>query len=115
MEFEREATRDVAVNIKVLGVGGGGVNAVNRMIASGVKGVEFIAINTDKQSLERSLAETKLVIGEKINNGFGAGSNPEIGKRAAEEALNEIRQLIRGADMVFVTAGMGGGTGTYMP
>ena len=103
---------DVAVKIKVLGVGGGGVNAVNRMIASGVKGVDFIAINTDKQSLERSLADTKLVIGEKINNGFGAGSNPEIGRRAAEEAVNEIRQLIRGADMVFITAGMGGGTGT---
>ena len=112
MEFERDTARDVAVSIKVLGVGGGGVNAVNRMIASGVKGVDFIAINTDKQSLEKSLAETKLVIGEKINNGFGAGSNPEIGRRAAEEALNEIRQILRGADMVFITAGMGGGTGT---
>ena len=112
MAFERETAMDVAVNIKVIGVGGGGVNAVNRMIASGVKGVEFIAINTDKQSLERSVADNKLVIGEKINNGFGAGSNPEIGRRAAEEAVNEIRQLIRGADMVFLTAGMGGGTGT---
>ena len=112
MAFERETAMDVAVNIKVVGVGGGGVNAVNRMIASGVKGVEFIAINTDKQSLERSVADNKLVIGEKITNGFGAGSNPEIGRRAAEEAVNEIRQLIRGADMVFVTAGMGGGTGT---
>ena len=112
MDFERDAAPQVAVNIKVLGIGGGGVNAVNRMIASGVKGVEFIAINTDKQSLERSLAENKLVIGEKINNGFGAGSNPEIGRRAAEEAVNEIRQLLRGADMVFITAGMGGGTGT---
>lgn len=112
MDFERDTVRDVAVNIKVLGVGGGGVNAVNRMIASGVKGVEFIAINTDKQSLERSLAETKLVIGEKITNGFGAGSNPEIGRIAAEEAVNEIRQVLRGADMVFITAGMGGGTGT---
>ena len=112
MTFEHDAAVDVAVNIKVVGVGGGGVNAVNRMIASGVSGVEFIAINTDKQSLERSTADRKLVIGEKITNGFGAGSNPEIGRRAAEEAVNEIKNLLKGADMVFVTAGMGGGTGT---
>ena len=98
--------------IKVIGVGGGGVNAVNRMMASGVKGVEFIAVNTDKQSLKKSTAPTRLVIGEKITNGFGAGSNPEIGKRAAEEAVNELKQLFKGADMIFVTAGMGGGTGT---
>ena len=112
MTFEHDATVDMAVNIKVVGVGGGGVNAVNRMIASGVKGVEFIAINTDKQSLKKSTANHRLVIGEKITNGFGAGSNPEIGKRAAEEAVNEIKQLLKGADMVFITAGMGGGTGT---
>ena len=112
MTFEHDATVETAVNIKVVGVGGGGVNAVNRMIASGVKGVEFIAINTDKQSLKKSTAPQKLVIGEKITNGFGAGSNPEIGKRAAEEAVNEIKQLLKGADMVFITAGMGGGTGT---
>ena len=112
MTFEHDSTVDVAVNIKVIGVGGGGVNAVNRMIASGVKGVEFIAINTDKQSLNKSTADHRLVIGEKITNGFGAGSNPEIGKRAAEEAVNEIKQLVKGADMVFITAGMGGGTGT---
>ncbi len=112
MTFEHDASCEYAVNIKVVGVGGGGVNAVNRMIASGVKGVEFIAVNTDKQSLKKSTAPTRLVIGEKITNGFGAGSNPEIGKRAAEEAVNELKQLFKGADMIFVTAGMGGGTGT---
>ena len=108
MGFENE----YGVNIKVVGVGGGGNNAVNRMIASDVKGVEFIAINTDKQALRKSTAPTQLAIGEKITNGFGAGSNPEIGKRAADEAYNEIKQLLSGADMVFLTAGMGGGTGT---
>lgn len=112
MTFEHDESCEYAVNIKVVGVGGGGVNAVNRMIASGVKGVEFIAINTDKQSLKKSVAPKKLVTGEKITNGFGAGSNPEIGKRAAEEAVNEIKQLFKGADMIFITAGMGGGTGT---
>ena len=112
MTFEHDTNMEYAVNIKVVGVGGGGVNAVNRMIASGVMGVEFIAINTDKQSLKKSAATTKLAIGEKITNGFGAGSNPEIGKRAADEAANEIKQVLAGADMVFVTAGMGGGTGT---
>ena len=108
MGFENE----YGVNIKVVGVGGGGNNAVNRMIASDVKGVEFIAINTDKQALKKSIAPTQLAIGEKITNGFGAGSNPEIGKRAADEAYAEIKQLLTGADMVFITAGMGGGTGT---
>ena len=108
MNFENE----YGVKIKVVGVGGGGNNAVNRMIASDIKGVEFIAINTDKQALKKSIAPTQLVIGEKITNGFGAGSNPEIGKRAADEAYAEIKKLISGADMVFITAGMGGGTGT---
>ncbi len=112
MTFEREETFEYGVNIKVIGVGGGGNNAINRMIASGVKGVDFIAINTDKQALQKCLAPTQLVIGEKITNGFGAGSNPEIGKRAADEAVNEIKKLLSGADMVFITAGMGGGTGT---
>ena len=112
MTFEHDENCEYAVNIKVIGVGGGGVNAVNRMISTGVKGVEFIAINTDKQSLKKSVAPHKLVIGEKITNGFGAGSNPEIGKRAAEEAVNEIKNLCKGADMIFITAGMGGGTGT---
>ena len=112
MTFEREETFEYGVNIKVIGVGGGGNNAINRMIAAGVKGVDFIAINTDKQALQKCLAPTQLVIGEKITNGFGAGSNPEIGKRAADEAINEIKKLLSGADMVFITAGMGGGTGT---
>ena len=103
---------EYGVNIKVIGVGGGGNNAVNRMISSCIKGVEFIAINTDKQALKKCIAPTQLVIGEKITNGFGAGSNPEIGERAAEEAVNEIKKLLTGADMVFITAGMGGGTGT---
>ena len=112
MGFEHLANNEYGVNIKVIGVGGGGNNAVNRMIASGVKGVDFIAINTDKQALKKCTAPTQLVIGEKITNGFGAGSNPEIGERAAEEAVNEIKKLLSGADMVFITAGMGGGTGT---
>ncbi len=110
MAFENN--NDYGVNIKVVGVGGGGGNAVNRMIASDVKGVEFIAINTDKQALRRCKAEKQLNIGEKLTNGFGAGSNPDLGKRAADEAYNEIKKLISGADMVFLTAGMGGGTGT---
>ena len=112
MAFEREEVYEYGVNIKVVGVGGGGNNAINRMISSGVKGVDFIAINTDKQALKKCIAPTQLVIGEKITNGFGAGSNPEIGERAAEDAVNEIKQLLSGADMVFITAGMGGGTGT---
>ena len=113
MTFEHDAAvNEYGVNIKVIGVGGGGNNAINRMIASGVKGVDFIAINTDKQALKKCVAPTQLVIGEKITNGFGAGSNPEIGERAAEEAVNEIKKLLSGADMVFITAGMGGGTGT---
>ena len=112
MAFEHMTNNEYGVNIKVIGVGGGGNNAVNRMIASGLKGVDFIAINTDKQALKKCTAPTQLVIGEKITNGFGAGSNPEIGKRAADEAINEIKKLLAGADMVFITAGMGGGTGT---
>ena len=112
MDFANGMTNEYGINIKVVGVGGGGVNAINRMIASGVVGVEFIAINTDKQSLKKSAAPIQLVIGEKVTSGFGAGGNAGIGKRAAEEAVNEIKKLISGADMVFVTAGMGGGTGT---
>ncbi len=98
--------------IKVIGVGGGGNNAVNRMIAAGLRGVEFIAINTDKQALFLSKANTKIQIGDKLTKGLGAGANPDIGERAAEESKDEIAQAIKGADMVFVTAGMGGGTGT---
>ena len=112
MILDNSTNKEYGVDIRVVGVGGGGSNAVNRMISSGLKGVEFIAINTDKQALRKSTAPTQLAIGEKITNGFGAGSNPEIGKRAADEAYNEIKQLLTGADMVFLTAGMGGGTGT---
>ena len=98
--------------IKVVGVGGGGCNAVNRMIESGLKGVEFIVANTDLQVLNTSLAETKLQIGVSITEGLGAGSDPEVGKQAALESKNEIEDALRGADMVFVTCGLGGGTGT---
>lgn len=98
--------------IKVIGVGGGGSNAVNRMIAAGLKGVEFIAINTDAQALYLSQAEVKIQIGTKLTRGLGAGANPEIGKNAAEESRDELIKALKGADMVFVTAGMGGGTGT---
>ncbi len=98
--------------LKVIGVGGAGDNAVDRMIAAGLTGVEYIAVNTDRQALQRSKANKKLQIGEKITKGLGAGANPEIGKKAAEESRDDIMDQLRGADMVFVTAGMGGGTGT---
>ena len=98
--------------IKVVGVGGGGVNAINRMIEAGLKGVEFIAINTDSQQLIMSDADVKLDIGKKVTRGLGAGAAPEIGRQAAEDSADEIEELLRGADMVFVTAGEGGGTGT---
>ncbi|BED93106.1 MAG: cell division protein FtsZ [Candidatus Paraimprobicoccus trichonymphae] len=106
--FEEEET----VKIKVIGVGGGGGNAINRMVNFGVKSVEFICVNTDKQALMRSKANNKIQIGEKITRGKGAGSKPEIGQRAAEESRDEIISAIKGSDMVFITAGMGGGTGT---
>ena len=98
--------------IKVIGVGGGGSNAVDRMIAANLKGVEFIAINTDAQVLQQSLAEHKCQIGQKLTRGLGAGGNPEIGAQAAEENRQEIEQVLAGADMVFITVGEGGGTGT---
>ncbi len=112
MTFEHDDTYESGVNIKVIGVGGGGNNAVNRMISSNIKGVEFITINTDRQALRRSDASQQLVIGEKLTSGFGAGANPQIGARAAEESIEEIKALLDGTDMVFITAGMGGGTGT---
>ena len=112
MPFELDENFDSAVNIKVVGVGGAGNNAVNRMITDNVRGVDFIAINTDKQVLMHSTASHKIPIGEKITKGHGAGSNPEIGGRAAEESIEEIKTALEGADMVFITAGMGGGTGT---
>lgn len=104
--------KDSSAVIKVIGVGGGGSNAVNRMLEAGIQGVEFIAMNTDVQVLDRSTAPKKVQLGGNLTRGLGAGGNPEIGKSAAEESKNEIRKVLEGADMVFVTAGMGGGTGT---
>lgn len=103
---------DNFATIKVIGIGGGGCNAVNRMIEGAVKGIEFITINTDNQSLQRTKATNRLQIGEKITKGLGAGANPEIGEKSASESKDEIGQMIRGTDMLFITAGMGGGTGT---
>ena len=103
---------DQIAKIKVIGVGGGGCNAVNRMIDSGLQGVEFIVANTDLQVLNSSKAEKKLQIGQKITDGLGAGANPEVGREAALESKSEIEEAIKGADMVFVTCGLGGGTGT---
>ncbi len=111
LEFDMNMDDQLAV-IKVIGVGGGGNNAVNRMIEHGVQGVDFIAVNTDAQALNLSKAEHKLQIGGKLTRGLGAGANPEVGKKAAEESREQLEEVLRGADMVFVTAGMGGGTGT---
>lgn len=112
MKFEHDDSYSSGVNIKVVGVGGGGNNAVKRMIASDMQGVDFVAINTDKQVLRSSEAYQQLVIGEKITGGLGAGANPLIGSRAAEESLDDIKAILADAHMVFLTAGMGGGTGT---
>ena len=112
MGFEFEMDYDSVVNIKVIGVGGGGNNAVNRMVTSGLQGVEFIAINTDKQALNRSEASVKIQVGTKLTKGQGAGSRPEIGRKAAEESREDINKALEGADRVCITAGMGGGTGT---
>ena len=98
--------------IKVIGIGGGGVNAVNRMIEEGLRGVEFIAINTDAQALLMSDADVKLDVGRELTRGLGAGANPDVGRQAAEDHEEEIQEVLKGADMVFVTAGEGGGTGT---
>lgn len=110
LDFEFDV--DQTAQIKVVGVGGGGNNAVNRMIDSNMKGVEFISINTDKQALYLSKASCKIQIGDKLTRGLGAGANPEIGEKAAQESKDEIIQAIKGADLLFITAGMGGGTGT---
>ena len=112
MPFDFETGPDNVVNIKVVGVGGAGNNVVNHMVEVGVQGVEFIAINTDKQVLGASRADQKLQIGEKLTHGQGAGSDPEVGKRSAEEDRNNITKAFEDTDMVFITAGMGGGTGT---
>jgi cell division protein FtsZ len=110
--FDFDVDVDQYAKIKVIGVGGGGNNAVNRMVECGVRGIDFIAMNTDRQALYSSKAEVKLQIGEKITRGLGAGANPDIGGKAAEENRNEITEALKGADMIFITAGMGGGTGT---
>ncbi len=110
--LEFETSIDSLAIIKVIGVGGGGNNTVNRMIEHGVQGIEFIAVNTDAQALNMSKAQVKMQIGEKSARGLGAGANPEVGKKAAEENKEQIKAALQGADMVFVTAGMGGGTGT---
>ena len=112
MPFEIDNDFDNIVQIKVIGVGGGGGNAIDRMVSMGVQGVEFISINTDKQALYRSKATQKIQIGEKVTHGKGAGSKPEMGQKAGEESREAIAAAIRGSDMVFITAGMGGGTGT---
>ncbi len=112
MAFDLDLGNENVVNIKVIGVGGGGCNVVNRMVSSGVKGVEFIAVNTDSQALKSSVATEKVQIGEKCTHGRGAGSNPEIGRKSAEESRQEIARILQDANMVFITAGMGGGTGT---
>ncbi|MFT8320771.1 MAG: cell division protein FtsZ [Bacillus sp. (in: firmicutes)] len=110
--LEFDTNIDSLATIKVIGVGGGGNNAVNRMIEHGVQGVEFIAVNTDAQALNLSKAEIRMQIGGKLTRGLGAGANPEVGKKAAEESKEQIEEALKGSDMVFVTAGMGGGTGT---
>ena len=110
LQFETE--KDNSAVIKVIGVGGGGCNAVNRMIEAGLKGVQFIAVNTDRQALNKCAAENKIQIGEKLTRGLGAGGNPRMGQEPAQETIEAISNAVEGADMVFITAGMGGGTGT---
>src|ERR1700709_2646496 len=110
--FEIDQVASHGAKIKVVGVGGSGCNAVNTMIRTGLEGVEFITANTDKQALDASLAPTKVAIGQDLTKGLGAGANPEIGRKAALEDYAKISEILSGADMVFITAGMGGGTGT---
>ncbi len=112
MAFGLDMGPESVVSIKVIGVGGGGNNVVNRMVRTGTKGVDFIAVNTDKQALEASSATIKIQIGEKLTNGQGAGADPEVGRKSAEENRKQISEVLEGTDMVFITAGMGGGTGT---
>ena len=111
IEFQNEEQSTFAT-IKVVGCGGGGNNAVNRMVDAGLRGVEFISVNTDRQALSTTNAQVKIQIGEKLTKGLGAGAIPEVGRRAAEESREEIASALKGADLVFITAGMGGGTGT---
>ena len=111
---EWEIVEEIKENasIKVIGVGGGGGNAVQHMVEGGIEGAEFISVNTDKQALDKNDAGTKLILGKEITNGLGAGANPEIGREAALEDRDKLRDMLKGTDMVFITAGMGGGTGT---
>ena len=112
MAFGLETGTENVVSIKVVGVGGGGSNVVNRMVRGGMQGVDFVAVNTDKQALNASSANYKVQIGEKLTGGKGAGSNPDVGRKAAEESRNQLSKALENTDMVFITAGMGGGTGT---
>ena len=112
MAFGLETGTENVVSIKVVGVGGGGNNVVNRMVRGGMQGVDFVAVNTDKQALNASSANYKIQIGEKLTGGKGAGSNPDVGRKAAEESRNQLSKSLENTDMVFITAGMGGGTGT---
>ena len=114
MAFGLDTGPDTVVTIKVIGVGGGGNNVVNRMVKSGTKGVDFIAVNTDKQALAVSSATFKIQIGEKLTGGQGAGSDPEVGRKSAEESRSAVSKALEDADMVFITAGMGGGPGTCL-
>ena len=113
--MENQEMQAGTATIKVVGVGGGGGNVINRMIEAGLRGVEFITVNTDRQALGLSKANKKIQIGEKLTRGLGAGANPEIGKCSAEESKAEIAEALKGADMVFVTIGAGGGTSTRRP
>ena len=112
MENNTQAQAETFARIKVVGVGGAGCNAINRMIAEGIQGIEFVAVNTDGQALLQSSAQTRVRIGDKITRGLGAGGVPEMGKKAAEESADELYAVLKGSDMIFITAGMGGGTGT---
>ena len=112
IDIDHEMTKEHSAQVKIIGVGGGGSNALNRMITAGLKGVDFIAVNTDAQALEFVKAGAKLQLGSKLTKGLGSGGNPEIGRQAAEESAKEIKAALKGADMVFIAAGMGGGTGT---
>ena len=109
---KKQQAQEAFARIKVIGVGGGGSNAVNRMIEEGIQGVEFIAVNTDAQALTLSKASIRVRLGDKLTRGLGAGGDPEVGRKAAEETADELYNVLKGSDMVFVTAGMGGGTGT---
>ncbi|MCD6576450.1 MAG: cell division protein FtsZ [Anaerolineaceae bacterium] len=112
MDYNKQPQAETFARIKVVGIGGGGCNAVNRMITEGIQGIEFIAVNTDSQALTQSLAQTRVRIGDKTTRGLGAGGVPEIGRKAAEESADELYNVLKGGDMIFITAGMGGGTGT---